>query len=137
MIDYSDRLGQHGNADNNWFDHLIESWKMTDGDRLPALEMADIGRRLVHWMKVDRPEIDAAIFSEMEDALVDGAIPLEEVRGFVLEVLDGMRDELFIWRRTDVKGFELAHARLCQMMGKETRQIWLPFWAAIQLPEEA
>ena len=126
---FSDRIGEPGNADSHRFDEIVNEWRLSDGSRNPALELASIGEQLIQWIRQGHADIVRATLAELETALLDGFIPSDEARGFALEVLDGMQSPLLEFYRDDHDQGRAADDWLAAAMGSETRQIWLPMWS--------
>jgi hypothetical protein len=130
LLQFSDRVGQPGNVDGDRFDKIVDEWRLPDGSRIPALELTSIGEQLIQWIRRGHEDAVRATLHEMEEALLDGAIPSDEARGFALEVLDGMQSPLLELYWTDHVQGVAADASLVAAMGNETRQLWLPMWSS-------
>ena len=125
-IQFADRIGRPANQDYSWFDKKVDEWKNDDGTRLVVLELSDLGRQMVHWVRVDRQDIVQEILNEMEEAMLDGGVESTIARGMGLELLDGLRAELMEFMDQDADGAKKTDDSIRLMMGDETKQLWIP-----------
>jgi hypothetical protein len=128
QVRYADRLGVQANEDNAWFDKEVELWKSPDGTRLIALELSDLGRQVVAWIRIDRMDIVQGIFHEMEEAMLDGVVESTTARDMGLELLEGLQAGLIEFMQDDADAAGTANADIRRMMGDETKQLWIPMW---------
>ena len=122
MMEYADRLGRPGNQDNRWFDQTVESWRMTDGERLVVMEFHQIGEQLLTWITEGRSEISESVLAEMEGSLVDGELPAEDARDFALEILEGLLAAV----NEHGGDTSIPRTQLLKLMGDETKLLWIP-----------
>jgi hypothetical protein len=125
IIKYVDRVGRHGNVDNGRFDRIVDEWQLSDDFRNPGLELYGLGAQLIAWIRSRKTDIVAAAFLEMEDVLTENA----DENQLTIEVFDGMQAALLDFMRDDVDGGKSASSLIVNLMGDETKQIWIPMWS--------
>jgi hypothetical protein len=118
----SDRLGSYLDSDSHWFSQLVEFWRTSDGARLYAFELSDLGRKTVQLLTEGRSDEVEPVFNELE-AAITGAD--SDVQGLCLEVIEGLDAELVDLREEDPLAFERNQSSLQVLLGPVTRQAWV------------
>jgi hypothetical protein len=120
-VKLSDRLGHHANDESDWFDRLVDYWRTSDGVRLYAFELSDLGRRMVTLLSDGKTQSPIAVFDELEAALsADDA----DVTGLCMEFLEGLDGELLDIRENSPARFEHVRLTTRQLLGRRATQAW-------------
>lgn len=124
---FMDLIGHAGNVDNNWFDKVVEYWRIDDGSRLHTFEASDLGRQLVRWNIAGRRDISRAVLTEVEYALGGADFTPTTSRDYTLYLLDGMLPEILEQERLFPEYVPTLEPGLRDLMGDETKLLWVPF----------
>jgi hypothetical protein len=129
MLRVADRIGAPGNVDDGAFDRIVKAWSEPDGERLTCLELGDLARRTIQWIREGTSSIPAEIFAIVEQVLEEhwGSASAEVViRAFVapcfFEALDVELSEI-THSAGDGPATEMAVA-LNRLMGPRSKVIW-------------
>jgi hypothetical protein len=117
----SDRLGRHANVDNFWFDKLVDYWRTSDGVRIFAFELSDLGRHVVQLIDDDQSDVPEAVLQEMEIVLSEDDA---DSAGLTYELLEGLDAELLKVREENIVRFDSMRNKLKGIMGPATLAGW-------------